>query len=403
MKDRLQMLKSLAVENSTKIVLLVLDGLGGIPSTGGLTELEAASKPNLDMIASRGEMGLLEMVDVGITPGSGPGHLSLFGYDPREHFIGRGILETLGAGAVVLPGEICARGNFCLWGDGDVILDRRAGRIDTDTSSRLVERLSTSISDVEGVKVRFYPGMEHRFAVALSGEGLNDRVTDADPQFDGAAMVWSRPTEPLGTRTANVINALIRKVREALFSEKKASGCLLRGVSGTPEIPLLPELYRIRPAAVATYPMYKGLARIVGMDVVEAGKTVESLFQAVKREWDSYDFFFVHVKYTDSRGEDGDFEAKREVIERVDRIVPEILSLEPDVFVVTGDHSTPAVMGRHSWNPSPFLLFSSFVRPDGAGSFGERICARGSLGLMPGYKLMGLMLAHAGRLGKYGA
>lgn len=380
-----------------------MDGLGGLPSVAGLTELEAAATPNLDMLASRGEKGLLEMVDVGITPGSGPGHLALFGYDPREHFIGRGILEVLGAGAEVHPGEICARGNFCTWGEGDIILDRRAGRIGTNASSMLITRLNRSITEVDGVSVRFYPGIEHRFAVVFSGEGLNDRVTDADPQKDGSSMVWSRPTEPIGNRAANVINALIKKVRETLADEDKASGCLLRGISGTPEIPLFPDLYKMRSAAIATYPMYKGLARTVGMEVVDAGKTIDSLFHALKREWNSFDFFFVHVKYTDSRGEDGDFEAKREVIERVDSFVPEILSLEPDVLVVTGDHSTPSLMGSHSWHPSPFLLLSRFVRPDGTGSFGERSCVRGSLGLMKGYKLMGLLLAHAGRLAKYGA
>ncbi len=403
MSDRLELLKSLSVENSTKMVLLVMDGLGGLPSPAGLTELEAAATPNLDMLASRGEKGLLEMVDVGITPGSGPGHLALFGYDPREHFIGRGILETLGVGAEVHPGEICARGNFCTWGAGDIILDRRAGRIDTDSSVALITRLSRSITEVDGVRVRFYPGIEHRFAVVFSGEGLNDRVTDADPQKDGNPMAWSRPLEPLGSRTANVINSLIKRVRETLFEEEKASGCLLKGVSGTPEIPLFPDLYKMRSAAIATYPMYKGLARIVGMEVVDAGYTIESLFQTLKREWNSFDFFFVHVKYTDSRGEDGDFKAKREIIEKVDSLVPEILSLEPDVFVVTGDHSTPSSMASHSWHPSPLLLSSRFVRPDETGSFGERNCARGSLGLMKGHKLMGLMLAHAGRLAKYGA
>ncbi|MDO9507999.1 MAG: 2,3-bisphosphoglycerate-independent phosphoglycerate mutase [Thermovirgaceae bacterium] len=403
MLDRLEMLRSLSVEKNTRMVLLVMDGLGGLPSADGITELEAAATPNLDLLASRGETGLLEMVDVGITPGSGPGHLALFGYDPRKHFIGRGILETLGVGAEVLPGEMCARGNFCTWGEGDIILDRRAGRIDTDSSASLIARLGKSIREIEGVAVRFYPGIEHRFAVVLSGEGLNDSVTDADPQNDGSPMVWSRPLEPLGTRTANVINSLIRRLRETLAGEEKASGCLLRGVSGTPEIPLFPDLYKMRSAAVATYPMYRGLARIVGMEVVDAGKTIESLFQAVKRDWNSFDFFFVHVKYTDSRGEDGDFEAKRDVIEKVDRLLPEILSLKPDVMVVTGDHSTPSVMGGHSWHPSPFLLSSRFVRTDGSESFGERACARGSLGVMPAHKMMGLMLAHAGRLAKYGA
>ncbi len=401
--DRLEMLKSLSVENRTKMVLLVLDGLRGLPSPEGMTELESASTPNLDLLASRSETGMLEMVDTGITPGSGPGHLALFGYDPRRYLIGRGILEAMGVGAEVMPGDICARGNFCTWGEGETILDRRAGRIGTADSSRIVDILREKIHDIEGVKIRFYPGIEHRFAVIFSGEGLDDRVSDADPQVEGRPMTWSRPLAPSGEKTARVINFLVKRVREILTDETNANGCLLRGVSGTPMIPLFTELYKMRSAAIATYPMYRGLARIVGMEVVEAGKTIEGLFNALKSNWEPYDFFFVHVKYTDSRGEDGDFEAKREVIERVDGFIPDVLMLKPDVLVVTGDHSTPSVLASHSWHPSPLLLSSPHVRPDSAASFGERACARGSLGIMHAYKLMGLILAHAGRLAKYGA
>ncbi|HRV71357.1 MAG TPA: 2,3-bisphosphoglycerate-independent phosphoglycerate mutase [Thermovirgaceae bacterium] len=403
MKGRLEMLRELAVRSDTKMVLLVMDGLGGLPSVEGLTELESAFTPNLDMAALRGETGLLEIVDTGITPGSGPGHLSLFGYDPRDHFIGRGILEAMGTGAEVLPGEICARGNYSTWGEGDLILDRRAGRIDTESSSSITSLLGRSIREIDGVSVRFYPGLEHRFSVVLSGEELGEKVTDADPQIEGKPMVWAEPLDDSGRKTATVINSLIRKVREVLSGNEKANGCLLRGISGTPDIPLIPDLYGIRAAALATYPMYRGLARIVGMDVVDAGKTVESLFQSLRKNWDSFDFFFVHVKYTDSRGEDGDFEAKKEVIEKVDTLLPDLLSLDPDVLAVTGDHSTPAMMGGHSWHPSPLLVCSRFVRPDTTSQFGERSCSLGSLGLMPGSKLMGLMLAHAGRLAKYGA
>ena len=401
--ERLDILKGLAVENGTKIVLLVMDGLGGLPGPGGETELEAASTPNLDLLASRSDTGLLEMVDTGITPGSGPGHLGLFGYDPLKYQIGRGILEAIGVGAEVNPGEICARGNLCTWGEGDLVLDRRAGRVDTETSSRIVRKLSEKIRSIDGYGVRFYPGIEHRFVVVLSGEDLNDQVSDADPQVDGRPMAWSRPLAPGAEKTALLINDLIRKVRETLSDELKANGCLLRGVSGTPGIPLMPDLYRFRPAAIATYPMYKGLARIVGMEILPAGKTIEGLFQALRANWAAFDFFFVHVKYTDSRGEDGDFDSKREVIERVDSLVPEVLDLGPDVLAVTGDHSTPSIMASHSWHPSPFLLASSLVRPDGSTSFGERNCARGSLGIIPAHKLMGLLLAHAGRLSKYGA
>ncbi len=403
MLDRLEILKELSVENRTKIVLLVMDGLGGLPGTGGQTELEAAFTPNLDALASRAELGLLEMVDTGVTPGSGPGHLGLFGYDPLRFQIGRGILEALGTGAHVQAGELCARGNLCTWGEKDLVLDRRAGRINTGSSAGIIGKLAERIKAIDGFGVRFYPGVEHRFAVVFSGEGLSDKVTDADPQVEGRPMIWREPLDPSAERTSRLVNDLIRKVREVLSDEPKANGCLLRGISGAPDIPPMPDLYRFRPAAIATYPLYKGLARIVGMEVLPAGKTVEGLFQALGTNWAAFDFFYVHVKYADSRGEDGDFDAKREVIEKVDSLVPEVLELEPDVLVVTGDHSTPSVMASHSWHPSPFLLASPFVRSDGSPSFGERSCARGSLGIMPAYKLMGLMLAHARRLSKYGA
>lgn len=402
-RSRLDVLRSLAVENQTKMVLLVLDGLGGLPGPERKTELEKAATPNLDELAESGETGLLEIVDTGITPGSGPGHLGLFGYDPLEHSIGRGILEALGVGAEVKKGDICARGNFATWKGQDVIADRRAGRIDTETGGDIVERLSRSIREVEGVNVRFYPGLEHRFVVVLSGEGLSGDVTDADPQLDGRPMKWSEATAPRGMKTARTANALIREVRKVLSDENRANGCLLRGFSGVPDIPGMKELYRIHPLAVASYPMYRGLASLVGMDVAEPARGMADLVHIVKAQWDAYDYFFIHVKYTDSRGEDGDFDAKVAVIEQADGLLPELLELRPEVIAVTGDHSTPAGMAGHSWHPSPVLLKSPLVRPDDSKVFGERACARGSLGLMPASKLIGLMLAHARRLSKFGA
>lgn len=402
-RSRLEVLKSLAVENQTKMILLVMDGLGGLPGPDGVTELEKAETPNLDKLAASGETGLLEIVDTGITPGSGPGHLGLFGYDPLEFTIGRGILEALGVGAEVGKGDICARGNFATWKEQDVIADRRAGRIDTETSGEIVEKLSRSITEIDGVKVRFTPGLEHRFVVVLSGEGLSENVSDADPQIEGKPMKWSEATAPDGQKTAKTVNALIREIRKVLSGEDKANGCLLRGFSGVPDIPQMKDLYGIHPLAVASYPMYRGLARLVGMDVAEIAKDERNLVEIVKAQWDACDFFFVHVKYTDSRGEDGDFDAKVDVIEKVDELLPELLELRPEVMVVTGDHSTPAVLAAHSWHPSPMILSSSFVRPDGSEVFSERACARGSLGIMPASKLMGLMLAHARRLAKYGA
>ncbi len=403
MGNRMELLRNLAQKGSSKIVLLVMDGLGGLPSENGQTELEKAYTPNMDEIAAQSECGLLEMVDTGITPGSGPGHLGLFGYDPLEFQIGRGILEALGVGAEVKSGEICARGNFATWGNGDLIIDRRAGRISSEKNRMIIDRLRNEISEVEGVQVRFYPGEEHRFVVVLSGEGLSEAVTDADPQKEGLPMKWASAAGSGGEKTAQVLNALVKRIRSVLSDEPAANGCLLRGFSGAPVIPGIQELYKLTPAAIATYPMYKGLARLVGMEILDAGKTMEDLFMTLEAHWDAHDFFFMHVKYTDSRGEDGDFNAKRDVIEKVDRLIPRLTDLRPDVLVITGDHSTPSQMKGHSWHPVPFILQSSWCRPDEVLAFGERMVARGVQGKIPAHTLMGLMLAHGLRLAKFGA
>lgn len=399
---RMEMLKKLATDRGGKMILLVMDGLGGLPGPEGKTELEAAYKPNMDALAKRSELGLLEIVDTGVTPGSGPGHLSLFGYDPLEFSIGRGILEAMGVGALVGAGDICARGNFCTR-DGDTIVDRRAGRIATEKSALVVEKLAGSIKEIDGVKVTLYPGKEHRFVVVFSGDGLSEDVSDADPQAEGVPMRLAQAGTQSAEKMARVANSFIEKVADVLKGDSPANGCLLRGFSSAPDIPLMPDLYRIKPVAVASYPMYRGLAKLVGMSVVEAGETLEELFDTVTRVYGDYDYFYVHVKYTDSRGEDGDFEGKREVVERVDRLLPRLLDLSPDVLVITGDHSTPSLMSGHSWHPVPFLLSSDYVRRGLSGSFGEGECATGSGGRIEARKLLGLMLAHARRLEKYGA
>jgi 2,3-bisphosphoglycerate-independent phosphoglycerate mutase len=406
---RMELLRKLVLRPASggpkgrKMVLLVMDGIGGLPDRSGRTELEAAQKPNLDKLASRSDLGMLEIVDVGITPGSGPGHLSLFGYDPLEYGIGRGILEALGVGAVLGPGDVCARGNFCTRDLAGIIVDRRAGRIPTEESGRIVDRLSAAITEIDGVRVSFRAGLEHRFVVIFSGEGLSERVTDADPQKEGLPVKWAEASAPGGERTAEIANSFIRRVSEVLRSESKANACLLRGFSSAPDIPTLGELYGISPVAIATYPMYKGLSRLVGMDIADAGKTLDELFDTVGAVWDDHDFFYIHVKYTDSRGEDGNFEAKRRVVEQVDSLLPKVTALNPDVLAITGDHSTPSVMAGHSWHSVPVLLSSPYTRFGMSSTFGERSCVLGSLGKIPGPSLMGLMLAHAGRLAKYGA
>ncbi len=403
MISRMDLLQSLAIENEKKMVLLVMDGLGGLPGEDGLTELEKAKTPLMDRLAAESELGLLSMVDVGITPGSGPGHLSLFGYDPLTWSIGRGILEALGVGAHVGAGDICARGNFCTVDADGVILDRRAGRIPSEESARVVEKLQKEIKSIENVKVTFYPGREHRFVVVFSGENLSEEVNDADPQKEGLPMRWAEARNEKALRTEKIINAFIRKVWEVLKDENPANGCLLRGFSSAPHIPSLKELYKIKPMALATYPMYRGLARLVGMEIGNAGETLEQLFDAVGNYWKDYSYFYVHVKYTDSRGEDGNFAEKVKIIEEVDRLLPKILDLKPDVLAITGDHSTPSFLSGHSWHEVPLLLWSPFARRCNAVEFGEKACSAGTLGRMQGDKLIGLMMAHGLKLNKYGA
>jgi len=402
MSKRMEMLKNLSVENDSKMILLVMDGLGGLPDIRGKTELEAARTPNIDALAERSELGFLRMVDVGITPGSGPGHLSLFGYDPYEYIVGRGILEACGIGAKVSRGDVCSRGNFCTYKEG-IITDRRAGRLPTEKSAAVVKKLAANIKEIEDIKVTFYPGMEHRFVAIFSGRGLDEQVYDADPQKEGAPMLWAVAATPEGKRMADIANKFIKRVQEVLKDDIPANSCLLRGFSSAPDIPHLRELYGIKAAAIASYPMYRGLASLVGMEVEDAGSTLEELFDSVKNFWNKHDYFYIHVKYTDSRGEDGDFDEKVKIIEQVDSLIPKITSLNPDVLVVTGDHSTPAVMRAHSWHDVPFMITSNACRFGLHKTFGENECRFGTIGNISGYKLMGLMLAHAGRLIKYGA
>ncbi len=399
----MDLLNELAVENQTRMVLVVVDGLGGLPGPRGFTELEAARTPNMDELAAGGQTGLIRPVGAGITPGSGPGHLALFGYDPCCQVIGRGIIEAMGVGAEVGGGCVCARGNFCTWGEHDIITDRRAGRLSSERSRQLVERLSLEISEVNGVRVRLYPGQEHRFVAVFSGPGVSEHLSDADPQRDDRPMVWSSARSPQGEFMAGTVNAFLRKARDVLEDQDPATGCLLRGFSGVPSIPALDELYRFRSAALAAYPMYRGIARLLGMEVLPHDGTLEGMIGSLRAYWDEFDFFYLHVKKPDIMGEDGDFRGKVEAIEEVDEHLPAVMDLMPSVLAITGDHSTPSVLRGHSWHPVPLLFSSPRCLPDETVTFGERSCARGSMGLMNGTDLMGLILAHAQRLLKFGA
>jgi 2,3-bisphosphoglycerate-independent phosphoglycerate mutase len=398
------LMRSLAQSAQTKIVLLVMDGVGGMPiEPGGPTELEAAQKPNMDHLAAEGCLGQMNPVGYGITPGSGPGHLSLFGYDPLKFDIGRGVLEAFGIGVEVGPDDVAARGNFCTVDSDGRITDRRAGRIATEASSKLVEKLAKI--KISGVEMEVKPVKEHRFVVVMRGSGLSGCLTETDPQKTGVPPFPVKATDPKAKKTADLFNEWIAQAGKILASDHPANMLTLRGFSGDPRLPQFAEIFKLRPACVAVYPMYRGVAKLVGMQAVTfGGETPEDEFRAAAKAWADFDFFFIHIKATDSRGEDGDFPAKVKVIEAVDAALPTLLACKPDVLLITGDHSTPAKLKSHSWHPVPLLLWApDAARPDAETAFGERMCARGGLGTFPTAELMPLALAHAGRLAKYGA
>lgn len=393
-----------------KIIFVVLDGLGGIPYYGGKTELEAAKTPNLDRLAKESAKGLHIPVEFGVTPGSGPSHLALFGYDPVKNIIKRGIMEALGIGITPSTDEIVARGNFakCSEDDGKIkVLDRRAGRISTEINKNLCSILSEKIKMIEDVEVKFYPVKEHRVCVSLKGKGLSDEIGDTDPQKEGE---YIRRPQILGEdtyekrRTADIVEKLTFKIFEVLRSNEYAQCILLRGFSKSPDIESFEKRWKLKALAIATYPMYRGIAKILGMDVAELDEeNIDSQIRALKNNFEKYDFFYFHFKKTDSRGEDGDFEGKVKAIEEFDSIIPEILSLNPEVLAITGDHSSPSALAGHSFHPVPIMIWSKRAFKDGSGRFTERDCRYGSLGLIYAVHIMPLLLAHAGRLEKFGA
>ncbi len=387
----------------TKIVMLVIDGVGGLPrEPGGPTELEAAHTPNLDTLATEAMCGLSTPIFPGVTPGSGPSHLSLFGYDPLRYKIGRGVLEALGIGFDLQPHDVAARGNFCtLDADGN-ITDRRAGRIPTEKGAELCALLRQI--GLPGVETFVEPVKEYRFVLVLRGEGLEDGLTETDPQRTGVPPLPVEAERPEAQPTADLFNRWLIQARQLLTNRHPANGCNLRGLAKDPGLPQMQDVFGLRSAAIATYPMYKGVAKLVGMDVLDAGDTLETEVEALQKHWADYDFFYFHVKKTDSAGEDGDFDRKASIIEHTDQVVvPALRAMRPDVIIVTGDHSTPAVIKAHSWHPLPVIFWARLARRDTVTSFGETACIQGALGHVHHTDLIPLALGHAGRLAKYGA
>ena len=396
-----QILSSLATQNDAKIVLVVMDGLGDLPEKG--TPLELATTPNLDLLTSQAITGLADPVFPGITPGSGPSHMALFGYDPLEFQIGRGVLEAVGIDMVLEKNDVAARANFATISRSGEITDRRAGRISTETCIELTSLLQERISAVDGVELIIRPGKEHRFCVVFRGEGLSDQVADTDPQKEGQPPKDPKHLIPEAEKTAMVVKGFLDSARAILKDKEPANFVLLRGFARTPKIPALGSLYKIRPAAIATYPMYRGIARLVGMEILPTGEAVADEFVVLKKNYGEYDFFYLHVKGTDKAGEDGNCTKKKKLIEEVDGQLGIMTELNPECVVVTADHSTPCKLKSHSWHPNPVLLRSKYSGSDGVMRFTERDCAAGGLGRIPATALMGLMLANTLKLKKFGA
>lgn len=396
-------MRTLAQVTPSKIVLLVMDGIGGLPHPEtGKTELETALRPNLDRVAADSICGMAYMVSPGITPGSAPGHMALFGYDPLKYVLGRGIVEALGLDIEVRAGDVVARGNFCTMDAQGRISDRRAGRMATDINRNLCDVLNAGVR-VDGVEVEFFAGKEHRFVVRFRGAGLSEHVSDTDPQHEGMQPLRARALGEPASRTATIVNSVVDEARSLLAQRQPANMLLLRGFSQHPDYPSLHDVYHLTPACIATYPMYRGVARVVGMDILPAGETLQQQLDVLTRHWQSYDYFFVHFKKTDARGEDGDFGAKVKAVEELDAAIPAILALNPEVLIVTGDHSTPAALALHSWHTVPVALRAKYCRRDDVAEYTERACLRGGLGQFHAAELMPLAMANALKLNKYGA
>jgi 2,3-bisphosphoglycerate-independent phosphoglycerate mutase len=398
------LLDQLAIKTDAKMIFLVMDGLGGmeVPEKGG-SELQVARTPNLANLATHGVCGLFDPVAPGITPGSGPGHFAIFGYHPMVYNIGRGVLSACGIDFPLTSRDVAARVNFCTIDNQGRIVDRRAGRIDTETNRRLADKLRAEITLPSDVEFFFETEADYRGVLVLRGDDLSDQLADTDPQREGQRPFDPKPLDPAAKRTADLVQSFLTQARQVLAGEARANMLLVRGFAKLMPYKSLRERFSLTPLAIAIYPMYRGIARLLGMDIHPVLPDIPAEFAALRANYEKYDFFFLHIKDTDSRGEDGDFDGKVRVLELVDSLIPQLTSLNPDVLVVTGDHSTPSALKGHSWHPVPVILSAKTVRPDAVTHFDERSCTLGGFGRQPMMNLMGLALAHAGRLQKFGA
>jgi len=397
------LISSLAKANDKRIVLLVMDGIGDCDNDGGGTALQQAATPNLDALAARSAMGLLVPVDTAVTPGSGPGHLALFGYDPLIYKVGRGVLSALGIEFALTPRDVAARLNFCTVDAAGKVTDRRAGRIGDDVNRRVLEKIRDGLTPPAGVEVLFETVAEHRALIVLRGDGLDDDIGETDPQAVGVAPLSPARPPHDASKTAKIVEDLIGQVGRILADEPQANMILARGFAKFPNWPTFAERYQLDPAAVAGYPMYRGVARLVGMPVVSQPTTALDVCAETGKAMADHTFVFAHFKYTDKTGEDGDLAGKIERIEEMDAALPTLLEADPDVLIVTGDHSTPPSLKAHSWHPVPVLMKAPHLRGGDGGSFDEIACRAGQIGTIPAKQIIPLAMAHAEKLEKFGA
>tara|TARA_Y100000590_G_scaffold439255_1_gene563074 strand:- start:529 stop:1737 length:1209 start_codon:yes stop_codon:yes gene_type:complete len=397
-----ELTSSLTLQTDARVVLFVLDGLGGLPHPKlGLTELEAARTPNLDELASNGVTGLSVPVVPGVSPGSGPGHLALFGYDPVSSNIGRGALSALGIGFNLNSSDLAVRLNFCTLDDSNNVIDRRAGRISTEHNKQLIKELSGIV--IDNGKIELATESQHRAVLVLRDGDFCADVQETDPQQTGVPPLRPEPLCKDAESTSVALCQFLQGVEDLIGDMTPANFVLMRGYSGLPDLKPMGDLYKISPACAAAYPMYRGLAKAAGMAVLEAGDTLIDGVNTICSKWTDHDFFFLHYKDPDARGEDGDFDGKVASIEQADSVIPDIMNMCPSAIVITGDHSTPANLGQHSWHPVPFLISSKWCVPDNVSGFGERSCMSGGLGTFSATDTMRLLLSHAGRMKKFGA
>jgi 2,3-bisphosphoglycerate-independent phosphoglycerate mutase len=368
-----------------------------------VTELETARTPNMDKLAADNTCGLMIPVEPGVTPGSGPGHFGLFGYDPVDANIGRGVLSAAGLEFDLTERDVAARVNMATLDASGNILDRRAGRIATAENRRICRKLLEKIRLSDGIEFFLKTEKEHRALFVLRGHGLGGELADTDPQQAGIPPLTPKGYDDASQKTARYVTDFLQQAEEILKDEPQANFLMLRGFAKHRKYKSLAERFKLEAYAIANYPMYRGISRLVGMEIAPVSQNLATQIDELERTYNDHTFFFMHVKTTDAAGEDGDYEGKAKAIEDVDVLIPRITALNPEVFVITGDHSTPSAMRSHSWHPIPILLAAKTVRRDRVTQFNENNCLQGGLGLFYSQHLMSFALAHAGKLIKFGA